>query len=80
MKFIKCKNIEGGIFNMKINLGIGAWFLIAVIVFIKRYLTGMDLSDIGVWIGIGITSFFWFIGISLAIFIGSILILYIVNR
>lgn len=54
---------------MKITIGLGLYPLIFIIVFIKRYLAGIVLNDIHTWIGIGITSFFWWIGISVILII-----------
>lgn len=65
---------------MKINIGLGLYPLIFVIIFIKRYLAGIVLNDIHTWIGIAITSFFWWIGIVLATIILIILIAIIVNK
>lgn len=62
---------------MKLEIGIGLYPLIFIIVFIRRYFAGMDLSDIHAWIGIAITSFFWFLGIVVVAFVGAIVITYL---
>jgi len=59
---------------MNINIGWGLYPLIFVIVFIRRYFTGIVLSDIHAWISIAITSFFWWIGIIVVLVIGFFLI------
>jgi len=64
---------------MKINIGLGFYPLVFILVFIKRYLTGMVLNDIHAWIGIAITSFFWWIGITVVLLIIIFLIAIIVE-
>jgi len=49
--------------------GLGLYPIIFMVIFIKRYLAGMDISNVHNWIGIAITSFYWFIGIVITLFV-----------
>lgn len=65
---------------MKIEMGLGLYPLIFIIVFIKRYLAGIVLNDIHTWIGIAITSFFWWVGITVTLIIVIVLLAIIFKK
>ena len=49
--------------------GIGLYPLIFMIIFIRRYFAGMDITNAHEWIGIAIASFFWLVGIVVVILV-----------
>lgn len=53
----------------KTSVGLGLLPLICIIVFVKRYLAGMNIGDPHAWIRVFITSFFWWIGITLVLIV-----------
>ena len=59
---------------MKFTIGLGLYPLIFIIIFIKRYLAGIVLDDIYTWISIAIASFFWWVGITVALIIVILLV------
>ena len=61
---IREKFIKGGIMKAESSTGgLGLYPIIFMVIFIRRYFTGMDISNVHEWIAIAISSFFWFIGI-----------------
>ena len=62
--------------------GIGLYPIIFIIIFIRRYLAGMDITNAHNWIAIAITSFFWFTGIVIGLLaiVGIMALIFVVKK
>jgi len=58
--------------------GLGLYPIIFMVIFIRRYLAGMDITNAHNWIGIAISSFFWWVGM-IAVMVILFLILAIIK-